>query len=411
MRYLMIVAFLLLSAESKMAMTRFTYKIKFCQHIRNVRMVIADSLSSAGDYQFISRIAKHYYQPLVREITQHDSEDCFNNVSLFLVTMYGIERIKNSDEEMDALYSSFDTSLYPTWYWSTANEARYWENFLEILDDLVSRKPPETFVFFVRSFPEVFLTKLYELHYKLHLNMVVVFHDSYLYSHLKSNVRGYGSGILENLPHVIASNFYYDALQRKLLQSIKNPEQNRFEFVRNVESSINTSCLRNTTIGVIYKVVDRMPYYEDWFVELMIRLENILVVKNKEMNVKFRFFIIGTIYFDLPKMVYNYEITKIKSMSDLYTWYGNGENKVFLVSFIEEYNRIFQALNGMLVKQKNAGLIARAEPNSLDNREFVKNHKYRAPFRQNNIVDVSIGDISSSETMDLLLEALIEAGC
>jgi len=154
-----------------------------------------------------------------------------------------------------------------------------------------------------------------------------------------------------------------------------------------------------------------MPYYEDWFVELMIRLENILVVKNKEMNVKFRFFIIGTIYFDLPKMVYNYEITKIKSMSDLYTCYGNGENKVFLVSFIEEYNRIFQALNGMLVKQKNAGLIARAEPNSLDNREFVKNHKYRAPFRQNNIVDVSIGDISSSETMDLLLEALIEAGC
>jgi len=125
----MIVAFLLLSAESKMAMTRFTYKIKFCQHIRNVRMVIADSLSSAGDYQFISRIAKHYYQPLVREITQHDSEDCFNNVSLFLVTMYGIERIKNSDEEMDALYSSFDTSLYPTWYWSTANEARYWETF------------------------------------------------------------------------------------------------------------------------------------------------------------------------------------------------------------------------------------------------------------------------------------------
>ena len=253
---------------------------------------------------------------------------------------------------------------------------------------------------------------MHELQYKLNTDVIVVLHDSDFDSYLRSSVTGYGNGIFENLPHVIASLYYYNRLSKDLLEIIKNPKQNRFDLIRNTDSSTNISCLKNTNIGVIYKVVDKMPYYENWFVELMIRLENVLVDKNKEGNVKFHFFIIGTIYFNLPKMAHhNYEITKIKTLSSLYSWYltDKGKNKVFLTTFLEEYDMIFEALNSfsMLGKYKNVGLIARKDYDD----DFKKIYKSKLPSLQNNIIDVSIDDCSSDETLDLLLEALVEEGC
>jgi len=375
-------------------------------------LFISDNHSSLGNRDFIIPILKYYYEPLAKELTKYDFERCFNT-SLFLVKMHGIDEIKSYSEESEALYTAVDDKVISEdWYSSIEND--YWKNLSRMLDDLVRRKKgkrQETFVFFLRYFPETFLDKLYELQYKSHIDVVVVFHDSVFSSFVNDDVSSYGNGRFEKLPHVIASSVYHNNLRKSLLDAIRNPKMNWFDFIRNVESSTNTSCLKNTTIGVIYKVVDRMPYYENWFVELMIRLENILVVKNKEMNVKFHFFIIGTIYFNLPKMVYNYEITKIKVISDLYTWHGTGggkEKKIFLTTFLEEHDNVFEALNSILAKYNVAGLIARV---NVNHRDLVINHKYRALFRQNNIVDVNIDESSSDDTINLLVEALILAGC
>ena len=72
---------------------------------------------------------------------------------------------------------------------------------------------------------------------------------------------------------------------------------------------------------------------------------------------------------------------------------------------------IFEALNSfsMLGKYKNVGLIARPDDRSY--RFFGKSYKYNDPFRKNNIIDVGVEDASSDQTIDLLLEALVEEGC
>jgi len=376
----------------------FKFKGNSCQQTRNVEMFVVDGQGMVGDQTFRDQILKHYFQPLNKE--QNKYKYCFN-LSVNLFSGDRVSEVSENSEDIKALLSR--GNLYTAnGVLLISNEASYyWRFLLMSLDSYVNTKI-DTLVVFVRYFPPAFINKLYELKYKWHINVVLIIHY-FRYSYIMKFYH-FGNNIHEQydrLPHKLVSGYYYDDLAKTLLGVIRRPEHNRYEFIRNIPKPQDTNCLANTTVAILYKPFGEYFCFEDWFVELMVWLESLLVVNNLENNVKLHFFINGPVSLGLTGLRYKHKITRLRNLAELS---ASGEKKVVLTTYLEKYEYLFERVNLLLERYKlpAVGFVVRKKE---------INAEYKAPFRKNNIIDVGIGETSSKKATDLLVDSLKEAGC
>ena len=263
----------------------FDFKLNLCQQMKNVEMFVIDGQANTGDEIFSDMILKHYFQPLIVE--QEKYQHCLNlSIRLFLGDV--TTEVGQTNKNIEVVYSKGSAYKANGVFLVTNEESYYWRFLLDSLDGYKKSRKIDTLIVFVRYFPPSLINKLYELQHQWHIAVVLVFHH-FKYSYVIKDYQ-FNHEIYERLSQKIVSAYYYDTLRKTLLDIIQRPENDRFEFIRNIPNKKDTSCLVNKTIAIVYKPFDEYFCYEDWFVELMVWLENLLVINNKENNVKIHFF-------------------------------------------------------------------------------------------------------------------------
>jgi len=388
-----------------------TFKVSSCEKVKNVKFIVANNNPFSMTEVFTEDIQKYYYQPMLNEQLRYSKKYCFR-LSMTLVTAEGTIDIYDGDNYQGKSITTNSQIEYWTWL---SKERKFWKLLSKTLEGYANRKNEhklETLVVFVSYFPQVFLNQLYLLQYKWNMDVIFVLHYFSGSQYMRIVQRNLRSEIYERLPHKIVSGYFYDSIHKPLLDVILNTDYDRFEFTRNALNSRNTSCLANTTIAIVYKPIYKYFCVEDWFIDIMVWLENLLVMNNKESNVKLHIFINNPITFGLRGLQQKHKITRIRRTEDLIESVRD-EKVVVMTTYLEIDEFVFIHINKKLERVLPlVGLVVRDKGMFRHSKVyFEKKPKYEALYSKENIVRSDIKDISSDDTIDLLIDTLIKVGC
>ena len=388
------------------------FKVNQCnsQKPKNVKLLVVEN-SNIKHKTFCEKVLKYYFKPLLQEQLRNDKKYCFN-ISTTLFISDGIIEIENGDYNLETSVTTADQVQNGPW---NDKERKFWTVLSKTLEGyarLKNEQKIDTLIVIVSNFPQALINKLYLLQNKWHMNIVFVLHYSRLSSQLGIFHRNFRNRIYERLSHKLVSGYFYNSIHKTLLDFIQNPQYDRFEFIRNIPNSKDTICLTNKTIAIVYKPYAKYFCYEDWFVQLMVQLETVLIVNNKENNVKFHFFINGLVSFGLPGLKYKHRFSRITQAEDLYTSDAD-RKKIVLTAYIDKNELLFKGINEEFARSLPlVGVIVRDKDVEKEHLRYrTKSTFYTRPYRKENIVNVAMKDINSQAAIDLLLDTIIKEGC
>jgi len=267
-----------------------------------------------------------------------------------------------------------------------------WSRVLEFLDQYEARiddSDSKLLIIYLDDFPQVVILKLKNI--MLRSPIILVSKDHKRLS------------LVNQFPqHSIMLITLYFKQQRQIdkyllpiLNVMKNPSFDRFEFIEKTPMEKDTSCLQNITFVWMFSTI--FFEYEDNFFQLLLQLNSMHTSKQKIEDSKY----LNTFAAHNELWFFNL----LKQQQNIYTKFTN---------FSETMKVLEEDLNQILITDSStipySKVLAESKIPSVAI-EMISNQYYKLPYREGNKIYCLAKDANSNLALNLLLDVMIELKC
>jgi len=381
---------------------KFKFKVKPIQQKKEITMAI---FVAPLYFTMPKAIINNYYKPLRRELI---NQDMFANVNLYLDILISSETILHIDDIVEADLFSLQQYSILNWELRSKTNTAFSKRFSNFLEDYGNDNDDNAvLVLIVSHLPATCLQQLIRIKHDTGVGIIIIFLVQY-------------SSFETHIPykHFPMSFYLHDddptnkrGLMFNLLkEGVTNPYFDRFEALRSVVSMRNTSCVSGVELVWIFNFYLSPFGFEDQFVQLLVRMEKLLVLDNNQ-EVAFKIVVIHN-----EVMIQN-EMERGK-----YIHYDYGMKLQPPRFNYGSYKRFFQEPISQDRKNNKVFLNIYFERDTIANGimndrglQYISMPVYylsnEQPRIENNRIHVNHKDIASDEVVDLILEALIDIAC
>jgi len=378
----------------------------------------------------------YYYKPLKKELGKYTNGPCVCELSLTYITQGDIAKMSAKEsEEQPALISQpfhgtprengemeqeesvveipfFDgTSDDPDFsgeeisreeienaHDGSKDEQYDWSRVLEFLDQYEARiddSDSKLLIIYLDDFPQVVILKLKNI--MLRSPIILVSKDHKRLS------------LVNQFPqHSIMLITLYFKQQRQIdkyllpiLNVMKNPSFDRFEFIEKTPMEKDTSCLQNITFVWMFSTI--FFEYEDNFFQLLLQLNSMHTSKQKIME---HLQVEDSKYlntFAAHNELWFFNL--LKQQQNIYTKFTNFSETMKVLE--EDLNQIIITDSSTIPYSK---VLAESKIPSVAI-EMISNQYYKLPYREGNKIYCLAKDANSNLALNLLLDVMIELKC